>query len=108
MPVKLNNLDLADVSYIEFVFKLSKSNTAEAVKTSLWKSDGTGDAVTGEDDVILIPWSREDTYKIPEGRTFYFHARVHYANTDDNPYVPIVTLRMGSSLFNEDEVVSDD
>lgn len=108
MPVKMNGLDLADVSSIEFLFKMSTSNTATAIKSSLWKSDGTGDAQTGQNNLILIPWSKEDTYKIPEGRSFYFHARVHYNNTTDNPYIPVVELTMDKSLFNQGEVVEND
>ena len=106
MAIKMNNLTLSDVSSIEFLFKMSKQNSAPAIKSSLWKSDGTGDAQTGQNDIILIPWSMEDTYKVPEGKTFYIHARVHYVDTTDNPYVPIVSLTMGESLFSEGEVVT--
>ena len=107
MPVKITGVDLADVDKIEFLFKLAASTEAAEVKSAVWLPDGTGSAVTGTLDgetVIQIPWTRADTFRFPAGCRFYLHARIHYTNTEDEPYVPILELRMGPSLFGEADV----
>jgi hypothetical protein len=108
MPISIGGIDLADVEKIEFLFKKYVSSASPAIKSAVWLADGTGTAVTGQDDggneCILIPWTREDTFLFDAGNDFYLHARVHYAETEDEPYVPIVKLTMGPSLFTAQEV----
>ena len=100
---------LEGVSSIEFLFKQTRDKSATAIKTALWKPDGSGSAVTAEDGkTILIPWTRTDTYKFLEGTWFYLHARIHYTDSadDNNPEVKIKELRMDHTLFKSGEEVT--
>lgn len=108
MPVRVSGIDHANITKIEFLFKRSITSNAVTAKSAVWKNDGTGTAVTGQDaqgnPIILIPWTRDETFTFPAGQTFYMHARVHLAGTNDEPFVPIVPLTMGPSLFSTEEV----
>lgn len=108
MPVKLSGIELSDISSIEFLMKQTKNKNAPTRKTSLWKSDGTGDAFTSTEDIdtIIIPWELSETYNFTGGQTFYLHCRIHLTESDANPPVPIVPLIMDETLFSETEAVT--
>lgn len=108
LAVQVVGTSLTNVDSIEILFKQNDLDTAKALKTSLWKSDGSGDAqsVPGVEDTISIPWTREETYRFKRGSDFYMDARIHYAVSGDEPEVPIVKLNMNPSLFAKDEEVT--
>ena len=103
MPVRFTDIDLEDVQQIEFVFKKINSASAEAIKTARWKSDGTGDAETKPNttNVVLVPWTRSETYLFPENKFFYMDTRITMIGSTDNPPTNIVAMRMHPTLFEE-------
>ena len=103
LPVKFTGIDLDEVLAIEFLFKTECSETGAAVKTALYKSDGTGDAQRrqGAEGIIDVPWSKEDTYKFPSGKDFYMDTRITLMESSENPVTQILSLRMNESLFQE-------
>lgn len=105
LPVKFTGIDLDDVSGIEFLFKTENKETGDAVKTSVYKSDGTGDAQrrTDPSDIIDIPWTRAETYRFPSGKDLYMDTRITLADSSENPVTRILSLRMDESLFSEEE-----
>lgn len=109
MRVRLSGVNLADVDRIEFLYKQHQIKGAPAKKTSLWKADGTGDAVSvteGGQTLISIPWTAAETYRFNSSGTFYLQCRIHMTADDTNPPVPIVPLIMSPTLFDEGEIVN--
>lgn len=102
MAVQFDGLNMDDVSSIEFVFKKANSKYAEALKTSVYNSDGSGDAIRriGE-SIIDVPWTPEDTYKFPENELVYMDTRITMSNSFDNPMTPISSFPMCNTLFEE-------
>ena len=103
MPVRFDGIDLADVAQIEFTFKKTNCRNAEAVKTAVWKADGTGDCVRKPetDDIILVPWTRAETYLFCG--SFFMDTRITLNGSTDNPPTNIVALEMGATLFEESD-----
>ena len=110
MPLQVEGAALADLDHIELIFKQVDSAAAPVLKQSLWAADGSGDAQTkeGSEDVILVPWTRAETYLFRRNTRFYLQARFHDPDTDDNPPSPTVELVMHPSLFGPDQEVSYD
>jgi hypothetical protein len=107
MPILLDGAVLEDLEYIELIFKQQNSENAKIVKQSLWASDDSGDAKTkdGAKNVILVPWTREETYKFQRNGKFYGQARLHYSGTEYQPETPPFEMVMNESLFGPQEEV---
>jgi len=105
LKVTLDGVDMEDVAQVEFLFKQQPGYLGEALKRSVWKSDGSGDAksdTTAGSDAILIPWSRSETYRFAGDCPFYMDTRITLANdTVENPFTPIISLLMNGTLFEE-------
>lgn len=99
LSVRFEDIDLADVSQIDFIFKKSNCENAEAAKTAVWKSDDTGDCSMkpGADDTILVPWTRAETYLF--SGSFFMDTRITLEGSTDNPPTNIVELKMSPTLF---------
>lgn len=67
LPVEIG-MDLDDVSRIKFVFKQKSCKVFPAIKSNVWPDDCTRQA--GQ-NIILIPWTRAETYKFMGGETLY-------------------------------------
>lgn len=103
LPVKISGIDLAEVDEINFVFKQVKSPNAPALKTSVYKSDGSGDATKRQDlDIIDIPWSSEETFLFIADSVVYMDTLISVKNSLYNPVTPICNFRMDMTLFEEE------
>lgn len=91
---------MSDVRQIDFIFKQQNNKNSEALKTSTYKADGTGDAIL-QGDFILVPWTKHETYKFYPGEEFYMDTLITLSNSADNPETPIVSMRMEKSLFKD-------
>lgn len=103
MAIEVSGFSLSDAETIEIVFKADRDKNAPALKTAVWKSDGTGDVTSGTSGgktYLSVPWTRAETYLFP--KRFYFHARVHMED-DSEPQVEIQDLIMGDTLFGAEE-----
>ena len=69
LPVEIG-MDLDDVSRIEFVFKQKSCKVFPAIKSNVWPDDCTRQA--GQ-NIILIPWTRAETYKFMGGDAVHGH-----------------------------------
>ena len=63
LPVEIG-MSLDEVSRIEFVFKQKSCKGFPAIKSNVWPDDCTRQE--GQ-NIILIPWTREETYKFLGG-----------------------------------------
>lgn len=105
MAVRINldaSLSADDIESIEFLFKQSRGNESESLKTASYKSNGSGDVERNE-DVFYIPWTRAETYKFKPQKPFYLDTRITFVGSRDNPITPITQLMMDDSLFGEGE-----
>ena len=59
-----------------------------------------------EEDVILVLFSREDSYKFVQDDMFQLDTRIHYENSITNPPTNIIRLRMNATLFESGEEVN--
>lgn len=105
MPVKFCGIDFSKVDEIEFVFKQQKAPFSPTIKSSLYKSDGTGDAqlLAGSTNIVLVPWSQTETYRFSFNCEFFMDTRIKVIDSSDNPVTPIVKLFMNDTLFKEGE-----
>lgn len=102
LKVHFEDIDTSILESIEFIFKQFNKNDAEAIKYVVWNSSSESDDVyTIDDDLtnFYIPFTKEDTFKFLPGKKFYIDARIHYADTFDNPSVPVVAINMLPGLF---------
>ncbi len=101
--VTFDGLDLTEVSQIDFVFTQTKEGPI-LKECSYLGSPATPEDVELDNGVFKIPFSREDTYLFKPGTAFYMDTRVYYTEEsqrgDDNPWTPIVLLRMDPTLFD--------
>lgn len=72
LPVEIG-MSLDEVSRIEFVFKQKSCKGFPAIKSNVWPDDCTRQE--GQ-NIILIPWTREDAYKFMGGDTLYMDTRI--------------------------------
>ena len=105
LPVTIEDAHFSDIEAIEFLFK--QTEDGETVKTAHWVRDGesTDAEQRGNENVILILFSRDDTYLFRQNEMFFLDTRIHYSGAITNPYTPIVQLRMNRTLFAQGEEV---
>jgi hypothetical protein len=105
MSVLIEGVDLEALDSIEFVFKQTQDYSGKTLKSARWVNDGSGDAISDSEreNVVLIPWTRAETYRFQPGEVFYFQARMHISGTMDEPFVPIVPLLMEPTLFDRED-----
>ena len=109
IPVGISDTNFANISAIEFVF--TQDMKGNSLKTAYWSRDGQSrDAALSNDaeNTILVSFSREDTYKFKENSTFYMDTRIHYTESNTNPYTKIVPMQMTETLFADGEEVTAD
>ena len=93
-----HGMSLDEISRIEFVFKQKNYNGFPAIKSNVWPDDCTRQA--GQ-NIILIPWTREETYKFLGGETLYMDTRITLRDSTDQPQTEILALKMSPTLFQE-------
>ena len=106
LPLDIIDDKFNSISAIEFLFKQTEGG--DTLKTAYWSRDGESrDAtlITGTQKVA-VRFSREDTYLFRQNENFFIDTRIHYDDTDENPYTPILQLRMNPTLFAEGEEVT--
>lgn len=106
LPLEIIDSKFELIEAIEFLFK--QTEDGETLKTAYWSRDGESrDAVLIDGtQTISVRFRREDTYLFQQNENFFIDTRIHYMNTDENPYTPILQLRMNQTLFAEDEEVT--
>ena len=100
MPVRFKNLDMTNVSQIEFTFRQTKTEGAP-VKAALYKSNGSGDC-TADGNVVYVPWTPEETYLFKANGALYMDTRISISGTHDQPITPIVYIVMNPTLFERE------
>lgn len=106
LPVEIDDEDFENIAGIEFIFKQeADDDEANALKTAYWSKDGLSRNCAKVDgqQTILVRFSRADTYLFEQGEDFFMDTRIHYEDTDENPFTNIVRLRMENSLFEQGE-----
>lgn len=98
MPVKID-IDFCSVEKIEFIFKRTKNRMDGEMKVAVYPGDVT--RKDGE-NVVLIPWTREETYDFPTGTNFYMDTRITLKDSDESPETNIIALKMNQTLFNKE------
>ena len=106
LPVEIDDPDFDHISGIEFIFKQEQGG--ETLKTAYWSRDGESRDAEKKDaeNVIMVLFSREDSYKFVQDDIFQLDTRIHYENTITNPYTNIIRLRMNATLFESGEEVN--
>lgn len=102
LKVHFKDLDTDGIESIEFIFKQENKNDAEAIKYVNWQNGVEVDEVfilDGDLTNYYIPFTKAETFKFKPGKKFYIDARIHYANTFDNPHVAVMPIDMLSGLF---------
>ena len=102
MPVQFSGLSLDDVSSIDFYFKQG-STTWEISYPSDYASRRDG-----EDDIVDIIWKESDTWRFEKQHDILMDTRVTLMDSWQNPYTPIVTFRIGRTLFPQTEETDGD
>ncbi len=97
LPVEIG-MSLDEVSRIEFVFKQKSCKGCTAIKTNTWPDDCTRQE--GQ-NIILIPWTRAETYKFLGGEALYMDTRITLRDSTDQPQTEILALKMSPTLFQE-------
>jgi len=105
LPVEIDDENFANISAIEFLFKQNKRG--QTLKTAYWSSDGQCRDAELKDgtQTIMISFSRDDSYLFRQGSTFFMDTRIHYGDTNDNPFTKIISLTMNETLFAPGEEV---
>lgn len=106
LPVEIDDADFDHIDSIEFIFKQEQGG--ETLKTAYWSRDGESRDCRKRDaeNVILVMFSREDSYKFAQDEMFQLDTRIHYENSVTNPYTNIIRLRMNATLFESGEEVN--
>ena len=106
LPVEIDDPNFDHISGIEFIFKQELGG--ETLKTAYWSRDGESRDCSQKDDsnVILVMFSREDSYQFLQDDMFQLDTRIHYENAVTNPPTNIIRLRMNSTLFASGEEVN--
>ena len=97
LPVEIG-MSLDEVSRIEFVFKQKSCKGFPAIKSNVWPDGYTRQA--GQ-HLILIPWTRAETYKFMGGEMLYMDTRITLRDSTDQPQTEILALKMSPTLFQE-------
>ena len=106
LPVKIEDENFAYIESIEFLFK--QTENGETLKTAYWSRENESrdaDLVDGE-NIILVMFNRDDSYLFQQEEMFFLDTRIHYYETDINPYTPLVRVRMNQTLFVSGEEVT--
>lgn len=108
LPVEIQDRNFDQISAIEFLFK--QTMNGKTLKTAYWSKDGAsrGCVKRAGQNVILVSFSRSDSYLFKQNAIFYMDTRIHYTGTETNPYTKIISLQMRDTLFAEDEEVIAD
>ena len=106
LPVEIEDPNFEHISGIEFIFKQEQGG--ETLKTAYWSRDGESRDCQKKDEenVILVTFSREDSYKFVQDDMFQLDTRIHYENSITNPPTNIIRLRMNATLFESGEEVN--
>lgn len=97
LPVEIG-MSLDEVSRIEFVFKQKSCKGFPATKANVWPDDCTRQEGR---NIILIPWTRAETYKFMGDEKLYMDTRITLRDSTDQPQTEILTLKMSPTLFKE-------
>lgn len=105
LPVIIEDDNFSHISAIEFLF--TQTENGDTIKTAYWSRNGVSrdcgyNALTNE---FTVDFSVADTYLFTQGRPFFLDTRIHYDNSDDNPYTRIISMTMDKTLFKEGEEV---
>lgn len=108
LPLEIVDNKFNLVEAVEFLFKQTEGG--ETLKTAYWSRDGESRDATliAGTQTISVKFTREDTYLFRQNENFYIDTRIHYTDSDENPYTPILQLRMNPTLFAEGEEVTAD
>lgn len=106
LPVIIEDDNFDHISSVEFLF--TQTENGETIKTAYWSKYGICrdcgyDSTT---KTFTVVFTLADSYLFTQGRTFFMDTRVHYDNSDDNPYTRIITLTMDKTLFKDGEVIT--
>jgi len=107
LPVEFD-IDLNTVSRIEFLFKQKNFTSAAPVKTALWINDNENDTAhrgSADKNIILIPFSDDETYSFAPNTFFYLDTRITLKESPDNPATNICEILMSPTLFDENQVI---
>ena len=110
LPVKFLGIDMTLVEEIDFIFKQDKCDLMPVYKTSVFKSDGTGDATLreGSTNIIDVPWTSDETYLFGPDSLVYMDTKIFVKNSEHNPITPIRSFTMCDTLFEQEASDSDD
>lgn len=105
LPFEIEDDKFSTISSIEFIFK--QKEKGETIKTALWSRDGKSrDAeLVPNTQTINVIFNVEDSYLFKQEEMFFCDTRIHYDWTENNPYTPVLQLRMSKTLFAEGEEV---
>ncbi len=95
LSVRFRGLDAdADVEAAEFVFKQKCSEDAPELVRKRWP----GEAVRMENGAFRLPFSEEETRRLPAGRYVYLDARLRLAG-GGVAAAPVAALMVQPTLF---------
>lgn len=106
LKVHFTDLQTDILESIEFIFKQENKNEALAKKYVVWEKDFPSEEVyilDSDYENYYIPFTKEETFDFVPNKKFYIDARIHYADTFDNPSVPVVGIMMSPGLFGKDD-----
>lgn len=106
LPVIIEDNNFAMISAIEFVF--TQTEGGDTLKSAYWSREGESrDAMQdGSSNTILVQFSMADTYRFKQNGQFCMDTRIHYYDSENNPYTSIVYLTMNKTLFKSGEEIS--
>lgn len=107
MAILLEGLEKYQVDEIKVFFKQTNSQEAEAIKEARYKSDGTGDCELKNSNVLLIPWTIEETYKFKNGEQFFVDFQI-FAAEGVMPKVGPIQITMDDTLLSKEEALAHD
>lgn len=95
------DIDLDEVSTIEFAFAQKNIANSQNLKTCTWTNgnEQVGCVRDGDKNVILITWTVAETMQFERNQRFYMDTRITPEGSTDNLLTPIVELFMYPSLF---------
>ena len=106
LAVEIDDSNFSAIDHIEFLFK--QEEKGETLKSAYWSANGVSRDCQRQDNtqLILVAFSRADTYLFRQNEVFFMDTRIHYQDADTNPYTNIVRLFMRETLFAEGEEVT--
>ena len=106
LPLEIEDSDFDRIEAIEFVFK--QNENGEALKTAYFSRDGAcKSCMKGEGEhEILVEITREESYLFRQDEEYIMDCRIHYEDSDYNPYTKPVKFFMDKTCFRRGEEVS--